>query len=78
MSIPGLLDANGWLQKVLETVRLAGDALPLFSPQPTILENDENAGVLTRIAHNCIHLFFTQLRVFQMHLWKVFMKFKIE
>lgn len=32
VSIPGLLDANGWLQKVLETVRLAGDALPLFSP----------------------------------------------
>lgn len=51
---------------MLETVRLAGDALPLFPPppqypKPTIQENDENAGFspLTRIAHLHTTLFYT-------------------
>lgn len=59
VSIPGLLDANGWLQKVLETVRLAGDALPLFSSQNRRswkMTKMRGFSPLTRIAHIYIYL----------------------
>lgn len=60
VSIPGLLDANGWLQKVLETVRLAGDALPLFSSQNRRswkMTKMRGFSPLTRIAHTCIYIY---------------------